>query len=160
MSLALEQLVIDSIDHRALGRWWAETLDWRIIADDDEEFEIGPSSGGGAGFLFVIVPELKGVKNRLHLDFRPDNQEAEIESLILRGATRVDIGQGEPSWVVLADPEGNEFCILSSRSVVGNDSPLGGETWESEENAAESEADAFLSGSLPGGSLPGGSPEA
>jgi hypothetical protein len=52
----------------------------------------------------------------LHLDFRPDDRDVEVERLIGLGATRVDIGQGEPSWVVLADPEGNEFCVLGSAS--------------------------------------------
>jgi hypothetical protein len=61
------------------------------------------------------VPEAKTHKNRLHPDFRPDDRDAEVERLLALGARRVDIGQGEQSWVVLADPEGNEFCILSSR---------------------------------------------
>jgi hypothetical protein len=58
------------------------------------------------------VPEGKAAKNRLHLDLRPDDQAAEVERLLMLGATRVDIGQGAPTWVVLADPEGNEFCVL------------------------------------------------
>ena len=59
------------------------------------------------------MPDEKVVKNRIHLDFRPDDQQAEVERVIAMGAKHVDIGQGEPSWVVLADPEGNEFCILA-----------------------------------------------
>ena len=62
------------------------------------------------------VPESKTVKNRLHVDFRPDDQELEVDRLLALGATRVDIAQGERSWVVLADPEGNEFCVLGERS--------------------------------------------
>ena len=69
--------------------------------------------------LFQSVPEAKTVKNRLHLDFRPDDRDAEVRRLIDLGATHVDIGQGEQSWVVLADPEGNEFCVLSSRDTGG-----------------------------------------
>jgi hypothetical protein len=65
--------------------------------------------------LFVPVEEPKTVKNRLHLDFRPDDQQAEVERLLGLGATRADVGQGEQSWVVLADPEGNEFCVLAAR---------------------------------------------
>ena len=61
------------------------------------------------------MPERKSVKNRLHLDFVPDDQDAEVARLLGAGASRVDVGQGEQSWVVLADPEGNEFCILSAR---------------------------------------------
>ena len=65
-------------------------------------------------WLFVAVPEGKVVKNRIHFDFIPDDQQAEVERLIGLGARHVDIGQGEQSWVVLADPEGNEFCILAA----------------------------------------------
>jgi glyoxalase superfamily protein len=63
--------------------------------------------------IFLPVPEGKSTKNRLHLDLRPSDQAAEVERLIERGARRVDIGQAsECTWVVLADPEGNEFCVL------------------------------------------------
>jgi hypothetical protein len=63
--------------------------------------------------LFLLVPEDRVVKNRVHLDFRPSDQVAEVERLIGLGATHVDIGQSsECTWVVLADPEGNEFCVL------------------------------------------------
>jgi hypothetical protein len=61
---------------------------------------------------FFRVPEGKAVKNRLHLDLRPEDQAAEVDRLLALGARKVDIGQGSPTWVVLADPEGNEFCIL------------------------------------------------
>ena len=67
------------------------------------------------GLLFELVPEPKTGKNRLHLDFRPADQDAEVQRLLGLGATRADIGQGDVSWVVLADPEGNEFCVLSGR---------------------------------------------
>ena len=59
------------------------------------------------------MPEGKSVKNRIHLDFTPDDQDAEVSRLLALGARHVDIGQGEQSWVVLADPEGNEFCVLA-----------------------------------------------
>jgi hypothetical protein len=65
--------------------------------------------------IFGPVPERKMIKNRLHLDFRPDDQTAEVDRLLALGARRVDIGQGEQPWVVLADPEGNEFCVLGAR---------------------------------------------
>ena len=66
------------------------------------------------GLLFALVPEDKSAKNRLHLDLRPDDRDGEVARLISLGAERVDVGQGEPSWIVLADPEGNEFCVLRS----------------------------------------------
>jgi hypothetical protein len=115
MGLEWEQTIVDSADPAVLGEWWRRALDWVVVNDDPEEYEIRPSPDRLPGLLFVRVPEAKSVKNRLHLDFRPEAQEAEVDRLVSLGATRVDIGQGEQTWVVLADPEGNEFCVLRSR---------------------------------------------
>jgi predicted enzyme related to lactoylglutathione lyase len=115
MALDWEQTNIDARDPAALGRWWQEALGWVVVNDDPEEFEIRPAEDRCPGLLFVAVPEAKTTKNRLHLDFRPDDRDGEVERMLALGATRADVGQGEGSWVVLADPEGNEFCILSSR---------------------------------------------
>ena len=115
MSLELEQVVIDARDPVALGRWWHEALRWIIVNDDPGEFEIRPQADRLPGLIFEPVEECKHGKNRLHLDLRPDDQDAEVERLIGIGATRVDIGQGDVPWVVLADPEGNEFCVLGAR---------------------------------------------
>ena len=119
MALKWEQIVVDCRDPVALGRWWCQALGWVIVNDDPDEFEIRPDADTLPGLLFVSVPEAKTLKNRLHLDFRPDDQEAEVDRLLALGATRVDIGQGEVTWVVLADPEGNEFCVLRSRQLAG-----------------------------------------
>jgi hypothetical protein len=116
MSLEWEQVIVDARDPAALGRWWQEALGWVVVNDDPEEYEIRPAPDRLPGLLFVRVPEAKTVKNRLHPDFRPDDRDAEVERLLSLGATRADIGQGDQSWVVLADPEGNEFCVLGSRS--------------------------------------------
>jgi len=117
MPLDWEQTIIDAHDPGALGRWWQHALGWVVVIDDpEEEFEIRSSPDRRPGLLFVRVPESKSIKNRLHLDFRPDDRDVEVERLIGLGATRVDVGQGETSWVVLADPEGNEFCVLGSAS--------------------------------------------
>jgi hypothetical protein len=99
-----------------LGRWWQQALRWVVVNDAPDEFEIRAAPDQLPGLLFVSVPESKTVKNRLHLDFRPDDQDLEVDRLLALGASRVDVGQGEPSWVVLADPEGNEFCVLGERS--------------------------------------------
>ena len=115
MSLEWEQVVIDARDPVALGRWWLEALGWILVNDDADEFEIRPRPGRLPGLIFEPVENRKQTKNRLHLDFRPDDQDAEVERLIALGASRVDIGQGEVPWVVLADPEGNEFCVLRDR---------------------------------------------
>ncbi|WP_030325861.1 VOC family protein [Streptomyces sp. NRRL B-3229] len=115
MTLEWEQVIVDSADPAALGRWWAEALGWVVVEDSPDEFEIRPEKDRIPGLLFVPVPEAKTVKNRLHLDFRPDDHEAEVARFLALGARHADIGQGEQSWVTLLDPEGNEFCVLGQR---------------------------------------------
>lgn len=115
MSLRWEQAVIDAIDPVALGQWWAEALRWTVVNDDPEAFEIQEEADRLPGIMFLRVGGAKqSSKNRLHLDFRPDDQQLEVRRLIDLGAQRIDVGQGDVSWVVLADPEGNEFCVLSA----------------------------------------------
>ncbi len=88
-----------------------------VVNDDPDEFEIRPSPDEMPGLLFGHASRAKAGKNRLHLDFRPvEDQQGEVARLLALGARRVDIGQGEQRWVVLADPEGNEFCILAVAS--------------------------------------------
>ncbi|MEV5319922.1 VOC family protein [Streptomyces sp. NPDC052687] len=116
MSLVWEQVVVDASDPVALGRWWADALGWTVVGDAPDEFEIRPAPERLPGLVFVPVPEAKSVKNRLHLDFRPEDQRAEVERLLALGARPADVGQGEQPWVVLTDPEGNEFCVLGSRT--------------------------------------------
>ncbi|PPH15311.1 glyoxalase [Rathayibacter sp. AY1D1] len=115
MALRLEEIIVDCTDFRTLGHWWQEALGWDVVDEDEDGIELLAPSGRGPSLLFLDVPERKTVKNRLHLDFVPDDQEAEVARLVGLGATRSDVGQGEQSWAVLADPEGNEFCILSAR---------------------------------------------
>lgn len=116
MALEWESVVVHSTDPAALGRWWADALGWVNVYSSAEEYEIQPEPRSGPGLDFVIIHEPKQGKSRLHLDFRPDDQAAEVARMLALGARRVDIGQGDASWVVLADPEGNEFCILSQRA--------------------------------------------
>lgn len=116
MSLVWEQIIVAARDPLALGRWWCDALDWVVVDEDADVIEIRESADRMPGLLFVPVDELEVAKSRLHLDFRPDDQAVEVERLERLGAVRADIGQGEQSWVVLADPEGNEFCVLSSPS--------------------------------------------
>jgi predicted enzyme related to lactoylglutathione lyase len=115
MSLDWEQVVVDAHRPAVLGRWWANALGWVTVADSEEEFEIRPAVDRLPGILFVPVGEPKVIKNRLHFDFRPDDQNEEVRRLLDLGATRANVAQGDVSWVVLADPEGNEFCVLSAR---------------------------------------------
>ncbi|MCW6005626.1 VOC family protein [Micromonospora sp. CPCC 205371] len=111
-----ENLVVDSQDPPRLARWWAEALGFQITYEKPDEVEIRRTPDELPGLIFVPVPENKTVKNRLHIDLRPSDQEAEVERLVNMGARHVDVGQGDDvSWVVLADPEGNEFCVLRQR---------------------------------------------
>ena len=131
MTVRWYTLAVDCRDAPALARWGADVLDWRVRDEGDDEVVIGPrpAAGGRAADIpveqrvpalaFGPVPEGKQVKNRLHLELAPragDDHEAEVSRLLGLGATRADVGQrGDESWVVLADPEGNEFCVLSPR---------------------------------------------
>ncbi len=115
MGLEWEQVVIAAQDPAALGRWWCEALGWVVVDDEHPVFEIQPQAGQTPGLLFLPLERPKQGQNRLHIDLRPDDQAAEVERLRAMGASPVDVGQGDVSWVVLADPEGNEFCVLQKR---------------------------------------------
>jgi hypothetical protein len=118
----ITEIVVDSADPHRLAQFWAEVLGWVVTDADDDGVEIRPEGTDARtsivpSLLFQPVPEGKVVKNRLHLDVNgfDADQGAELERLLALGATHVDIGQGEQHWYVLADPEGNEFCLLRSR---------------------------------------------
>ena len=117
MGLEWEQVVIAAGDPAALGRWWCDALGWVVVDDTSPIFEIQPQPDRLPGILFLPLSDTKETKNRLHIDLRPDDQAVEVERLIGLGASRVDVGQGDVSWVVLADPEGNEFCVLQASRV-------------------------------------------
>ena len=110
MSLRVDTVTVDAHDPEALARWWAELLGATAESDDGDWVV----EAGGVTLLFGADAEDQVVKNRVHLDLRPDDRDAEVARAEALGASRVDIGQGEQTWVVLADPEGNEFCILRS----------------------------------------------
>jgi predicted enzyme related to lactoylglutathione lyase len=120
MALRIETITIDAADPLALGRFWSEALGWQYSTDEDGDVWVEPGTrhpdhGQVSPLLLVDVPESKVVKNRLHLDLRPENQDVEVERLEGMGAARVSVGQsGQEDWVVMADPEGNEFCVLSA----------------------------------------------
>jgi len=118
MDIRIQCLCVDSTDPGRLASFWQAALGWRRTHSGDNEIvleppEGSPEDGVAPDLLFLRVPEGKVVKNRLHLDLRPADQAAEVARLEALGARRADVGQGpEVSWVVLADPDGNEFCVL------------------------------------------------
>ncbi len=124
MTLRIDCLTIDCSDPSRLARFWSQALGWTIDFEDGTEVAITPPAsqdGHTTDLLFLRVPDTKRVKNRLHLDLRPDDRDAEVARLESLGAKRADIGQnGDETWVVMADPEGNEFCVLR---VQGDDQP-------------------------------------
>ncbi|WP_344088136.1 VOC family protein [Luedemannella helvata] len=105
-------VVVDAADPGRLARWWAEVLDYRVIAEENGEVRIGSGPDTWPMLTFCPVADDRAGKNRLHLDLLPADQAAEIERLVDMGARHVDVGQRDASWTVLADPEGNVFCVL------------------------------------------------
>ncbi|MCY9783890.1 VOC family protein [Nocardiopsis sp. EMB25] len=121
MACRISDLVIDCSDPEALARFWCEVLDFTVLARGEEGVEIGPREGlGGPQPVIVLIrgDEPRKGKLRLHIDVTATDrdQDAELERLLAAGARPLDIGQsGQDPWHVLADPEGNEFCLLGGR---------------------------------------------
>ena len=117
MATKWTELIVDAADPERLAAFWTEVLGWRRTDAyvDDEDGAVNIAGDGAPTITFLRTPDERVVKNRLHLDLNPSeggDQASELERLLALGARPVDIGQGEQSWVVLADPEGNEFCLL------------------------------------------------
>lgn len=119
MTLAIHTITFDCADALTLARFWATLTDWHVFHDDDPEVLVAPYyPNDGIGLLFIPVPEPKTVKNRLHLDLAPTDmtRDEQVEVALRLGATLVADHRRPDGggWVVLADPEGNEFCIVRS----------------------------------------------
>jgi hypothetical protein len=126
MASKLTDIAVDCADPRGLAQFWCSVLAYDVQDEEDGLVTIGPPASPSAEerigpvpptLTFARVPEGKVVKNRLHLDLNPTDREQaeEVRRLLDLGARHADVGQGDESWVVLADPEGNEFCVLSTR---------------------------------------------
>jgi catechol 2,3-dioxygenase-like lactoylglutathione lyase family enzyme len=121
MSVRLHHIVIDAHDLPRLARFWAEVLGWQVLSEREREVVIGPDEYAPVGMCFMPGSDAKIVKNRVHVDLTsgPEDRAAEIDLLLALGARRVDIGQsGTESWTVLADPEGNEFCVVRPKETL------------------------------------------
>jgi glyoxalase superfamily protein len=124
MAARITELAVDSRDPAALAAWWAQVLDWVVLGTEDGVVEIGPPGQEPKGpvptIVFAPVAEPTPGKLRVHLDLNATDrsQAEELDRLLALGATPVDVGQGPlrdtMTWHVLADPEGNEFCLLAS----------------------------------------------
>ena len=121
MSLRFQAVCVDAVEPGPVADFWQAVLGWRRTFDDGREIVLEPPAGSAEDgvapdLVFLEVPEPKTLKNRLHIDLLPDDQAAEVARLEGLGARRVSVGQGEDvSWVVLADTEGNELCVLQAR---------------------------------------------
>jgi predicted enzyme related to lactoylglutathione lyase len=121
MPLTLHHIVVDTHDLPRLAEFWAAVLRWQVLSVREREVVIGPDDTAPVGMCFMPVEGPKAGKNRLHLDLTTsaDDRDAEIARILALGARRVDIGQtGEESWEVLADPEGNEFCVVRPKATL------------------------------------------
>jgi hypothetical protein len=111
-------VAVDCLDPRAMARFWGDAMDWTLHEVTGDFARLRSAKGVGPYLEFLRTPDLKAVKNRIHLDLAPyphDDQAAEVARLLALGATPADVGQGDVPWTVLADPEGNEFCVLTPR---------------------------------------------
>lgn len=116
MSSRIASVVVDAVQPRVVADFWCHVLGWHVLDEDDGVISIGPPDGAWPTIDVVPVPESKSVKNRLHLDLRADGTSTadELKRLLGLGARHTDVGQGsDATWVVLSDPEGNEFCLLA-----------------------------------------------
>ncbi|RII13379.1 Glyoxalase-like domain protein [Streptomyces sp. YIM 130001] len=126
MTSRFTELAVDCRDPERLAAFWCEVLGFEVIDRSEGKVEIGSwvptveevrARQMPPTVLFIEVPEGRSVKNRLHLDVSPIDRSTDDEAnrLLALGATRADVGQGpDRKWVVMADPEGNEFCVLRS----------------------------------------------
>jgi len=126
----LVNVIVDSSDPRALGRWWARALGWTVTHQAADEVDVAPADAapGQVELCFVLVTDRKSGPNQVHLDLASastDDQHRKVESLLASGARRVDVGQSADAlFTVLADPEGNEFCVLEPRGAYADTGPI------------------------------------
>jgi hypothetical protein len=118
MAAVLREIVIDCNDPRPVAEFWSQVLGWRVQEHHGVLWMSESGDWRDLGLVFVQVPEKKSVKNRIHLDVSPVgcDQDEEVARLVALGAQPADVGRGDTPWVVLADPEGNEFCVLGRRA--------------------------------------------
>lgn len=119
MTSVWENLTIGAGDPARLARWWAEALGYHVVHERPGVVAIRGDDQAAPALVFVPAVDAKTSRNRLHLDLRPADQEAEVERLVDMGARHVGVDRDDPGWTMLADPEGNEFRVLRQRDPAG-----------------------------------------
>jgi len=126
MARSLLGIVVDCRDSLSQAHWWASVLAHQVSERNVDEYLVSDRSSGGTPLYFMNVPELKAVKNRLHVDVATDDLiEDEVARLVAMGGTLVEMRQdpatltNPDTWAVMLDPEGNEFCVLNADAVTG-----------------------------------------
>ncbi len=121
MPVRLRHIVVDAHDLPGLARFWTQAPGWKVLSGRENEIVTGTDESAPAGRCFMPVAGPKAVKNRVHLDLTSSaaDRDQEIDRLLAPGARRAGIGQtGDESWTVLADPEGNEFCVVRPKETL------------------------------------------
>src|SRR6476659_9481502 len=168
MSTRLVHLVVDADEPGRLARFWARALGWEVASEEPDEVDVCPPGfsypdPSALPLVFVPVPEPKNGKNRVHLDLATDSaahQAAEVERLLALGAVPADIGQRDVPWTVLADPEGNEFCVLDPRPVYRDTGPVAAVVVDCPDPAAVAGFWALATGWTPAGTISAGTASA
>ncbi|GAA1768399.1 VOC family protein [Luedemannella helvata] len=114
----IASVILDCVDPQTMLRFWSQATDWPVYKVTDYSAVLRSAAGVGPYLQFLRTPDPKTGWNRVHLDIRPypgDDLEAEAEKLRSLGATDIDLSGSNVTWMVFADPEGNEFCLLSPR---------------------------------------------
>jgi len=156
--MRLENVVWDARDPRRLGRFWSAALGAEPFTDEPEGFEARLPLAGDAflDMCFPHVDEPSSAPARLHLDLAGgDRQREVVERLLGLGATHADIGQGDVPWVVLADPEGNAFCVMEDREAYRGTGPIAALPLDSADPDRDAAFWAEITGWVPWEGVPG-----
>ena len=121
MPVGLRHIVVDAHDLPGLARFWTQALGWTVLSGRENQIVIGTDQNAPAGMCCMPAADPKTVRNRVHLDLTSSaaDRDQEIDRLLALGARRAGIGQaGAESWTVLADPQGNEFCVVRPKETL------------------------------------------
>ena len=156
----LENVVFDALDPQRLGRFWESVVGAEQLTDEPDVYETRLTVEGGPvlDLCFPQVPDAPTDPLRLHVDLAGGERQAEVvERLLGLGAEHLDIGQGDVPWVVLADPEGNPFCVMEDRAAYVDTGPIAALPLDSADPARDAAFWSWLTGWQPSGTDPEGS---